>query len=176
AGRPAQGGAPATATPPAAGQNAQGQNAQGQNAQGQNTTGQNATARPGAVPPAAAPGATPGATPAPPSASAANGAAPPPAATPAPAAEGHGIVLRAVQDAWVQVRDSRSGRVLLNRVLRPGETYDVPQGPGLVLSTGKAEGLAIEVDGVATRALADQVGVKRDIPLDAARLREAGAR
>ena len=35
------------------------------------------------------------------------------------------IVLRASADAWVQVRD-RAGPVLLNRILHPGETWEVP--------------------------------------------------
>jgi len=104
--------------------------------------------------------------------------APPPVAAPtgqpaAPAA--NAIVLRATQEVWVQVREARSGRVLVSRVLRPGETYEVPQEPNLLLTTGRAEGLTIEVDGVASQALASLVGVRRDIPLDPAQLREARA-
>ena len=94
-------------------------------------------------------------------------------AEPAPAPAANTIVLRATQECWVQVRESRTGRVVVSRLLRPGETYEVPRDPGLLLTTGRIEGLSIEVDGVPSRALADQVGVRRDILLDAAQLREA---
>nr|WP_268894087.1 RodZ domain-containing protein [Pseudoroseomonas coralli] len=100
----------------------------------------------------------------------------PPVASPSsqpPAPTGNAIVLRATQECWVQVREARSGRVLVSRVLQPGEAYEVPQEPGLLLTTGRAEGLAIEVGGVASQALATQVGVRRDILLDPAQLREA---
>ncbi|WP_165694291.1 DUF4115 domain-containing protein, partial [Teichococcus deserti] len=119
-----------------------------------------------AAPGAAAPGGAPPAAPVP----------PPLAATPAaPAAPATpGVVLRATDSSWVQIRDSRSGRTVLNRILQPKETYEVPNQPGLVLSTGKAEGLTIELDGAATQVLANQVGVRRDISLDPERLRTAG--
>jgi cytoskeleton protein RodZ len=44
-----------------------------------------------------------------------------------------------------------------------------------VMTTGKIEALAIEVDGIASAATTGLVGVRRNIPLDAARLREAAA-
>ncbi|MCS6932757.1 MAG: DUF4115 domain-containing protein, partial [Acetobacteraceae bacterium] len=91
---------------------------------------------------------------------------PPPAAPAAPR-----IVLRATQPAWVQVRDPRSGQVLVNQTLRPGETWEVPSDrQGLVLDTGRAEGLAIELDGRPAPALAGRTGVVRGIVLDPARL------
>jgi cytoskeleton protein RodZ len=83
------------------------------------------------------------------------------------------IVLRATQDAWIQVRDPRTGRSLVSRILRPDEAFEVPENGSLVLTTGRAEGLAIEVDGKPSAALQGLVGVRRDIFLDAARLREA---
>ena len=49
------------------------------------------------------------------------------------------ILLRASADAWVQVRD-RAGPVLLNRTLHPGETWEVPAKPNLLLTTGNAGG------------------------------------
>ena len=45
------------------------------------------------------------------------------------------ILLRASADAWVQVRD-RAGPVLLTRTLHPGETWEVPAKPNLLLTTG----------------------------------------
>lgn len=102
-------------------------------------------------------------------------AVPPPPAPPAPAAAATPaaprLLLRAVQPAWVQVRDPRSGQVLVNQTLRAGETWEVPSDrQGLVLDTGRAEGLAIEVDGRAVPALAGRTGVVRGVVLDPARL------
>jgi cytoskeleton protein RodZ len=121
-------------------------------------------AQPATPPGAAAPPATP-ASPAPPPLA--------PAATAPAAPAANRIVLVASQETWVQVRDPRNNRVVFNRTLRPRETFEVPEGGGLLLTTGKAEGLAVEIDGVASPVLTGLVGVRRDIPLDAARLRDA---
>jgi cytoskeleton protein RodZ len=111
-----------------------------------------------------APGAEPptvpvAAAPAPPVAAAA-----PPADAAKPA--GGRIVVRARADAWIQVRD-RGGQVLLNRVLRTGETWAVPDKPALLLTTGNAGGTELLVDGTATAGLGGDGAVRRDLPLDA---------
>lgn len=89
--------------------------------------------------------------------------------------DGTRIVLRArattPEGAWVQVRDSRSGQVLVNRVLRPGETWPAPPRDNLLLDTGKADGLEILVDGAASPVLNGLVGVRRNIPMEPERLR-----
>jgi cytoskeleton protein RodZ len=102
-------------------------------------------------------------------------AAPPPPAPPAAAAPATPasprLLLRATQPAWVQVRDPRSGQVLVNQTLRAGETWEVPPDrQGLVLDTGRAEGLVIELDGRPAPALSGRTGVVRGIVLDPARL------
>ena len=79
------------------------------------------------------------------------------------------IVLRALQDSWVQVRD-RQDALLLTRVLRSGDTYYVPDQDGLTLLTGNAGGIAIEVDGVAVAPLGPLGAVRRQIALDPVRL------
>ncbi len=79
------------------------------------------------------------------------------------------IVLRAVQDSWVQVRD-RQDALLLTRVLRSGDTYYVPSQNGLTLLTGNAGGIVIEVDGVAVAPLGPVGAVRRQIALDPVRL------
>ncbi len=84
------------------------------------------------------------------------------------------IVLRAVQDSWVQVRD-RQDALLLTRVLRDGDTYYVPSQDGLTLLTGNAGGIVIEVDGVALAPLGPVGAVRRQISLDPARLLEGTA-
>ncbi|HEX4172718.1 MAG TPA: RodZ domain-containing protein [Acetobacteraceae bacterium] len=85
-------------------------------------------------------------------------------APPEPARQPH-IVLRANADAWLQVRD-RSGQVLLSRVLRAGETWDVPEQPNLLLTTGNAGGTDLLIDGTATGSLGGSGVVRRDLPLD----------
>ncbi|MBN9559373.1 MAG: DUF4115 domain-containing protein [Alphaproteobacteria bacterium] len=81
------------------------------------------------------------------------------------------IVLRARADAWLQVRD-RGGQVLLNRILRAGETWSVPIRPNLLLTTGNAGGTEILVDGVVAPALGGAGAVRRDLPLDADTIKE----
>lgn len=93
----------------------------------------------------------------------------PPPDTPAGAAAANPddsrIVLRARADAWLQVRD-RAGPVLLNRILRAGETWPVPAKPNLLLTTGNAGGTELLVDGVVAPALGGAGAVRRDVPLD----------
>jgi cytoskeleton protein RodZ len=94
-------------------------------------------------------------------------------ATPAqpPAADGGRIVLRAKADAWMQVRD-RQGPVLLNRVLRGGETWAVPNKGQLLLTTGNAGGTEVLVDGIVAPSLGSDGSVRRDLPLDPDQLRD----
>jgi cytoskeleton protein RodZ len=75
------------------------------------------------------------------------------------------IVVHATADAWIQVRD-KAGQVLLNRVLRGGESWVVPDRPSLLLTTGNAGGTELLVDGVATASLGNSGAVRRDLPLD----------
>ncbi len=97
---------------------------------------------------------------------------PPPVSGAAPA--GPHMLLRATADAWVQVRE-KQGRVLLNRVLRPGETWPVPTDqPQLLLTTGNAGGVELVVDGVAGAPLGSSGAVRRDLPLDPALLNQGG--
>lgn len=132
---------------------------------------------PGAARPVTPPGAPQAASPAP-TAPAPVAPAPPPAATApaAPVADQTRITLRASGEAWVQVRDSRSGEVVFNRVMRAGESYSVPDRPGLLLTTGKAQELAVVVDGQASTVLEGSQAVRRDIPLDPARLKAPAGR
>lgn len=79
------------------------------------------------------------------------------------------IVLRAKYDSWVQVRDGQDA-LLLTRVLRAGDTYRVPNQAGLMLLTGNAGGLEIEVDGQTLAPLGPVGSVRRNIALDPGRL------
>jgi len=85
--------------------------------------------------------------------------------------DGTRIVLRARAEAWIQVRD-RQGQVLLNRVLRQGETWPVPPKLSLLLTTGNAGGTELLVDGASTVALGADGAVRRDMALDADAIRD----
>ena len=88
--------------------------------------------------------------------------------------EGTRIVLRALQDSWVQIRD-RQDALLLTRVLRAGDTYFVPAREGLTLLTGNAGGLEIRVDGMPVPPIGPVGTVRRQIALDPARLLSGAA-
>lgn len=85
------------------------------------------------------------------------------------------VVLRANQDAWVQVRD-REGTLLLTRVLRVGDSYRVPNQADLTMLTGNAGGLEILVDGTPLTPLGPVGAVRRNIPLDPEQLLNGAGR
>jgi len=91
--------------------------------------------------------------------------APPPPPPAPPPGDDSRILLRANADAWMQVRE-RGGHVLLNRVLRGGESWAVPKGPALLLTTGNAGGTELLVDGETTPSLGPPGAVRRDIALE----------
>jgi cytoskeleton protein RodZ len=88
------------------------------------------------------------------------------------------MVLRArTAEVWVQIRERAGGPVLVDRVLRPGESLEAPPGkPGLVLATGNAGALEVLI-GAETTAIGLGPGpsVRRNIPLEPERLRSAAA-
>lgn len=92
------------------------------------------------------------------------------AATPT-AADGGRLVVRATAEAWVQVRD-KTGPVVFNRTMRAGETWPVPNKPGLLLTVGNAGGTEVLLDGVATASLGAEGVVRRDLPLDLDQVRD----
>ncbi len=129
------------------------------------------TATPAAVAaPAAAEAVLPAAEPLPPAGPAPDLTVPPaPTTAPAPARATPGaprIVLSAKADAWLMVRDAE-GRTLMARILHEGETWKVPNQPGLRLSTGNAGATVVLVDGVPVSSLGGSGAVRHDLPLDA---------
>lgn len=83
--------------------------------------------------------------------------------------EGARIVLKAVSDSWVQVRDAENA-LLFTKVLRGGDSYQVPRRDGLTLLTGNAGGLEIYVDGRPTPSIGPLGAVRRNVSLDPERL------
>jgi cytoskeleton protein RodZ len=86
----------------------------------------------------------------------------PPAASPI-SADGR-VVIRATADAWIQLRE-RSGTVIFTGILKPGETFPVPNRPDVLLTTGNAIATELFVDGAATPGLGAAKGVRRDLVL-----------
>jgi cytoskeleton protein RodZ len=93
------------------------------------------------------------------------------AAASPPAADGGRLVVRATSEAWVQVRD-KTGPVVFNRTMRAGETWPVPNKPGLLLTVGNAGGTELLLDGVATASLGAEGVVRHDLPLDLDQVRD----
>jgi cytoskeleton protein RodZ len=78
------------------------------------------------------------------------------------------IVIKATAESWIQVRDT-SQAVVAMRILKPGESYRVPDRPGLTLATGNAGALDVTVDGRPV-APVGPVGKRRSVALDPDRL------
>ena len=115
-------------------------------------------------------------TPAPPPAPPITAASPAPASDAVTAAASSGpaqprgrIVLRATADSWVELRAPGESPIL-SRILKRGETYDVPVRDDLVLATGNAGGLEIAVDGKTLPQLGAAGAVQRGIALNADKL------
>lgn len=83
------------------------------------------------------------------------------------------VVLLATADSWIQVR-SANDELLFTRVLRPGDTYRVPNQEGLSLLTGNAGGLDVVVEGRRLPPLGPNGAVRRDIALDPEALHSRG--
>ena len=80
------------------------------------------------------------------------------------------VVIRAKGESWVQIRDNPGNRVLTDRVLRAGDSVEIPNRAGIVLTTGKAENLDILLDGQEVDPFGGP-GVRRNIVLEPDRLR-----
>ncbi len=74
------------------------------------------------------------------------------------------VTLRATSTTWVQVTDGQ-GRIVVKRVMRAGDTYAVPDGPGYSLVTTNAGGLDVVVDGNA-KSMGARGDILRGVPLN----------
>jgi len=81
------------------------------------------------------------------------------------------LQLHALQPSWVLITDSK-GNTVVDRVMKAGETYAVPDQKGLALTTGNGSGIVLTLDGHDLPKLStDSAHVLRDIPLDATHLK-----
>lgn len=95
---------------------------------------------------------------------------------PAPTgAESTRILVRAKTNSWIQVRDENANEMLVTRLLRSGDSYAVPNRAGLRLATGNAGALEILVDGAPVPAIGDDGAVRRNVLLDAEKLKAGQA-
>ncbi len=83
--------------------------------------------------------------------------------------------MRAVTNSWIQIRDDIAGELLLTRLLRAGDHYEVPDRKGLKLSTGNAGALEILVDGKTVPSIGGAGDVRRNVALDAGKLKAGTA-
>lgn len=100
-----------------------------------------------------------------------------PATTPPAPAGGEPtrILVRAKTNSWIQVRDESAGELLVTRLLRSGDSYAVPNRAGLRLATGNAGALEIVVDGAVVPAIGEDGAVRRNVLLDAEKLKAGQA-
>ncbi|MEQ8356596.1 MAG: DUF4115 domain-containing protein [Kiloniellaceae bacterium] len=96
------------------------------------------------------------------------------ASTPAEVADAR-IVLTAISDSWVEVREMGTDAWIWGKLLRSGETYAVPDRPDLKLKTGNAGGLTIAVDGTGVPPVGASGEVVRNVLLDPDRLKAGTA-
>lgn len=76
------------------------------------------------------------------------------------------LVLKLKDSAWVEIRDV-SGKALLSRILKAGDSYIVPASvKGLVLDTGNVGALEFTVDGKVLAPLGEKGDVRRGIKLE----------
>jgi cytoskeleton protein RodZ len=80
-----------------------------------------------------------------------------------------GATIMAKQNSWIQLRDAK-GAVVVAKLLRAGESFSLPNTPGLMMTTGNAGGTFITVNGQPSAPLGQENQVVREIPLDAAPL------
>jgi len=79
------------------------------------------------------------------------------------------IVIRSSADSWIQILNI-DNEVVFSQILQRGETYPVPNQSGLRLDTGNAGGLEILVEGRLLPPIGASGSVRRDVPLDVAKL------
>ena len=120
--------------------------------------------------PVTIPGVTPPPSAATPPAAAAAGTTSNPLGTLNP--DGGRLLVRAKEDAWVQLKDKTTGNVVAEHVLKAGETMPVPNRTGLLLAVGNAGGTELLLDGQPTPSLGTQGMVRRNLPMEVDQVRD----
>jgi cytoskeleton protein RodZ len=84
------------------------------------------------------------------------------------------VVLKSSGESWVQIRD-RDNSTVFTRLLSAGDSFLVPNRNGLTLWTGNAGVLEVTVDGSSAPSLGAPGAVKKNVSLDADRLKAGTA-
>ncbi|MGH7085635.1 MAG: RodZ domain-containing protein [Acetobacteraceae bacterium] len=91
--------------------------------------------------------------------------APPAQAAPVPPGPPGTVIVRAVAESWIEVRDA-TGAIVFTELMQPGESWTAPRESGLTLTTGNAGGTQLLVDGTVAESLGAPGEVERNQPLD----------
>ena len=75
------------------------------------------------------------------------------------------LVLKAIGNSWVEIEDL-NGNILMTRLMRPGETYIVPNINGLTLNTGNAGALSLSRGDISLPSLGDVGEIIKARPLN----------
>jgi cytoskeleton protein RodZ len=87
-------------------------------------------------------------------------------ATATPVTSSAHIVIKADQSSWILI-SSATGQTVYDHVMKPGEIYQVPNDPGLTLTTGNGAGIVVTLDGVDLPRLASTTShIVRNVPLE----------
>ena len=92
---------------------------------------------------------------------------PTPALTPTPAPT---IILKALGLSWIRVRDPKTGRVVVEGIMKPGNEITLPDEAGLVLDAGRPNQIEFSIGGKSAGLAGASAAVRHDISLDPARL------
>lgn len=74
------------------------------------------------------------------------------------------IIIEAVQRSWIEIKDAER-KILYRGILEEGETYPVPEGKGLIFTTGNAGGVIFSINGKKTPPMGRSGQVIRRVPL-----------
>jgi cytoskeleton protein RodZ len=85
------------------------------------------------------------------------------------------IKINAINNSWIQIRDDNLNTMIVTRLLAAGDSYAVPDQPGLVLLTGNAGALEIVVDGAIVPSIGGLGIVRRGVILEVERLKAGAA-
>lgn len=100
-----------------------------------------------------------------------NSAQQPETAVVAPKPKPHPVVMKAIEDVWLEIRDGE-GKPVFSRVLKTGEEYWVPADENsYAMTTGNAGGLQMVIDGVEMSPMGQTGEVRRNIALNPAALK-----
>ena len=85
------------------------------------------------------------------------------------------ITITARNTSWIQLRDIRTNRMILSKVLKKDQSYQIPDRPGLSLMTGNAGALEITVDGEIVPEVGKLGEIRRKILMDVGSLKSGQA-